>query len=207
MDSYEHSTGIDKLIERLRNKESKAREELIAYTLERLQKLTRRMFRKYPGLKTLEETDDIVQKLVIRLHRMLNELVPENTAAFFRLASQNIRWVLYDLAKSSASKYRPLNSSDLASNDPKNDHRQAVAPEGEPSSLIEWADFYGKINQLPEENRQIFDLLWFQGLSQIEAAKALNMPTRTFTRKWTETKLLIRVLMHNQGPPGEDSSK
>ena len=206
MNPYEHSTGIDKLIERLRNKESKAREELIAYTLERLRKLTRRMFRKYPGLKTLEETDDVVQKLVIRLHRMLNELVPDNTASFFRLASQNIRWVLYDLARSSANKYRPLNSSDMASTDQQNDHRQPIAPDGEPSSLIEWAEFYAKIDQLPEENKQIFDLIWFQGLSQIDAAKALDMPTRTFTRKWTETKLLIRVLMHNQGPPDEGST-
>lgn len=206
MNPYEHSTGIDNLIKRLREKEPKVREELIAYTLERLRKLTRRMFRKYPGLKTLEETDDIVQKLVIRLHRMLDELVPDNTASFFRLASQNIRWVLYDLAKSSASKYRPLNSGDLASSDQHKEHRQLIAPDGEPSSFIEWAEFYAKIEELPMENKQIFDLLWFQGLSQVDAAKALDMPTRTFTRKWTETKLLIRLLMHNQGPPNESSS-
>lgn len=206
MNPYEHSTGIDNLIKRLKEKEPKVREELIAYTLERLRKLTRRMFRKYPGLKTLEETDDIVQKLVIRLHRMLDELVPDNTASFFRLASQNIRWVLYDLAKSSASKYRPLNSGDLASSDRHKEHRQLIAPDGEPSSFIEWAEFYAKIEELPMENKQIFDLLWFQGLSQVDAAKALDMPTRTFTRKWTETKLLIRLLMHNQGPPNESSS-
>lgn len=69
--TFDHSTNIGNLLYRVKSKEPKAKEELIAHSLEHLEKLSRRMFRKYPNLRTLEETDDIVQKLVMRLHKML----------------------------------------------------------------------------------------------------------------------------------------
>lgn len=204
MNQYEHSTNIDIFLHRIRANEPKAKEELISHSMERLQKLSRRMFRKFPKLRTLEETDDVVQKLVIRLHKMLSELIPSDTASYFRLASQNISWVLKDLARSSAAKYKPKNSGDLASTTQREGLLNTKDPNGGPASFAEWADFYEKIEQLPDENLQIFDLLWFQGLSQEDAAKILNMPLRTLARKWMITRVLIKTLLNNQLPEHGD---
>ena len=60
MNEFEHSTRINALLAKLKAKEPKVREELIAHSLERLQRLSRKMFRKHPNLCTLEETDDII---------------------------------------------------------------------------------------------------------------------------------------------------
>ena len=56
MNEFEHSTRINVLLAKLKAKEPKAREELIAHSLERLQRLSRKMFRKHPNLCTLEES-------------------------------------------------------------------------------------------------------------------------------------------------------
>ena len=204
MKSFDHSTNIDNLLKRVKKQEPKAKEELISHSLERLEKLSRRMFRKYPNLRTLEETGDIVQKLVIRLHKMLSELVPEDTKSYFRLASQNLRWVLNDLARSSAAKYRPKNSGDLSSSTARNELLNTKDKAGGPASFAEWADFYEKIENLPDENRQILDLLWFQGLSQEEASQILKIPLRTLARKWMVTRVLIKSLLNNQFPEHGD---
>lgn len=200
MNAYEHSTNIDRLLSRVRAKEPKAREELISHSLERLQKLSRRMFRKHPNLRTLEETDDIVQKLVIRLHKMLNDLCPENTASYFRLSSHNIRWVLKDLARSSAARHKSQSSGEESTSIRRNQLLNKQDPNGGPVNMAQWNDFYEKVEQLPDENKQVFELLWIQGLSQKEAADLLNIPLRTLTRKWMVTRILIRTLLHDEFP-------
>ena len=121
MNEFEHSTRINALLAKLKAKEPKAREELIAHSLDRLQRLSRKMFRKHPNLCTLEETDDITQKLVIRLHKMLDGLVPEDTASYFKLASQNLRWVLQDLARSSIARNQIKNSGDMSTSIKRNE--------------------------------------------------------------------------------------
>jgi RNA polymerase sigma factor (sigma-70 family) len=202
MNEFEHSTRINNLLAQVKAREPKAREELIAHSLERLQRLSRKMFRKYPNLCTLEQTDDIVQKLVIKLHKMLDELVPEDTAGYFKLASQNLRWVLQDLARSNIAKNK--NSGDMSTSVKRNELLNTKDPDGGPSSYAEWSEFYEKIELLPEENKQLFDLLWFQGLSQVEAAKFLKIPLRTLRRRWMITRILIRTLIKNQPPEHGD---
>lgn len=60
MNEFEHSTRINNLLAQVKAKEPKARKELIAHSLDRLQRLSRKMFRKHANLCTLEQTDDIV---------------------------------------------------------------------------------------------------------------------------------------------------
>lgn len=205
MNEFEHSTRINALLAKLKAKEPKAREELIAHSLDRLQRLSRKMFRKHPNLCTLEETDDITQKLVIRLHKMLDGLVPEDTASYFKLASQNLRWVLQDLARSSIARNQIKNSGDMSTSVKRNELLNSKDRDGGPSSYAEWTEFYEKIDLLPEENKQLFDLLWFQGLSQDEAAKFLDIPLRTLARRWMTTRILIRTLINNQTPEHGDN--
>ncbi len=200
MNEFEHSTNINCLLAKIAAKEPKAKEELIAHSLDRLRKLSRKMFRKHPNLCTLEETDDIVQKLVIRIHKTLENLQPEDTASYFKLASQNLRWVLQDLARSSIARNKAKNSGDMSTSTRRGELLNTKDPDGGPSNYAEWTDFYEKINLLPDENKQIFDFLWFQGLSQTEAATVLKIPLRTLSRKWMVTRILIRTLLNDQTP-------
>ena len=66
---------IQKSLDRLRA----ARDELIAVAADRLRLLTRQMLRDYPDVHRWEQTDDVMQKAVLRLCRAL-EAVPGDGA-------------------------------------------------------------------------------------------------------------------------------
>lgn len=53
---------------------------------------------------------------------------------------------------------------------------------------------------LPEEEREIFDLLWYQGLTQAEAANLLNISDRTVKRRWQSARLLLHDRLGGQLP-------
>lgn len=200
MNEFEHSTRINNLLAQVKAKEPKAREELISHSLERLQRLSRKMFRKHPILCNLEQTDDIVQKLVIKLHKILDDLTPEDTSSYFKLASQNIRWILLDLARSGEARHQSKNSDERITLIQKEELLNTKDLNSGPASYAEWTEFYEKLEGLPEENKQLFDLLWFQGLSQADAAKFLGIPLRTLVRKWMTTRIMIQTLFKNQTP-------
>ena len=51
---------------------------------------------------------------------------------------------------------------------------------------------------LPQENREISDLIWLQGLNQKQTAMILGISLRTVIRRWIKTKLEIRRLMDDE---------
>jgi RNA polymerase sigma factor (sigma-70 family) len=44
---------------------------------------------------------------------------------------------------------------------------------------------------LPEEEREVFGLIYYEGLEQLEAAKVLDISERTVRNRWTRAKLLL----------------
>src|SRR6266851_5039265 len=54
----------------------------------------------------------------------------------------------------------------------------------EPSRLAIWSEFHQRVETLPEEEREVFDLLWYQGLTQPEAAALLGISEATLRRRW-----------------------
>ena len=54
----------------------------------------------------------------------------------------------------------------------------------DPANLAAWAEFHAQVEHLPEEQREVFDLLWYQELSQAEAATLLGVSERTVKRRW-----------------------
>jgi RNA polymerase sigma-70 factor (ECF subfamily) len=49
--------------------------------------------------------------------------------------------------------------------------------------LVAWGEFHEQIGRLPEEELEVFDLLWYQGLSHAEAAELLQLSTKTIQRR------------------------
>ena len=99
MSGSDHSTQIERCIDRLRSGDLKARDELLAHAAGRLNRLTRKMLKDYPGVHRWEQTDDVIQNAALRLCRAVAELQPQTAANFFRLAAVQIRRELVDLAR------------------------------------------------------------------------------------------------------------
>ena len=154
------------------------------------------MLRNYPDVEQWESTSFVFQELAIRLHRALREIEIDSAAGFLRLASQHLRWVLLDLSN------RARNAPSLApgGSDAAHPIENHPANTEDPYNLAVWTEVHTQIEALPEDERQIIDLLFYQGLSQPEAAEILGIPLRTLKYKWQKLRIWLGEIL------GGDSS-
>ena len=82
------------------------------------------------------------------------------------------------------------------------DQRDPEDNSGEPSSLAEWTDFHGKVDLLPDAEREVFHLLWYEGLNQEEAAKVLDVTSPPVENRWRNAKIHLQGML-DQGPETE----
>jgi RNA polymerase sigma-70 factor (ECF subfamily) len=68
-----------------------ARDALIEHTCDRLYRLTQRMLRDYQRVKQFEQTDDVFQAALLRLHRALEDVKLSSPEDYYRLAGTQIR--------------------------------------------------------------------------------------------------------------------
>lgn len=192
-------------IDRLRAGDEAARSELINSACERLTRLTRKMLRSYGRVHRWEQTDDVMQNAMMRLYRALGEVKPAGAVDFFRLAALNIRRELLDLAK---HYYGPhghgANYGSMAGNETSNADLPPVhepsAPSADLTNLACWTEFHAQVERLPEEEREVFDLLWYQELSQAEAAALLKVSERTIKRRWASARVLLHQALDGNLP-------
>jgi RNA polymerase sigma-70 factor (ECF subfamily) len=196
---FEPSTdSLQCLLERMNCGDVSARNDLIRYVERRLWRLATKMFQDYVRLGRWEDVEDVLQNALVRLLQALERVKPASVAEFFRLATRNIRWELLDLARhhfgpeglgrNHATK-APGGNSDasapLHADEPGNSTF-------EPSRLAEWAEFHERVKNLPEKEQDVFDLLWYQGLSQAEAASVLKVSIPTIKRYWMAARLRLQ---------------
>ncbi len=196
-----HTDVLGRWLGRLRAGDEAARNEIINHACERLEALTRRMLRHYPRLRRWEQTGDILQNAVLRLHRSLATVRPASPAQFYGLAAAQIRRELTDLARrhfgpQGAAAHH--HTDGFGAND--GPVARAAGPDGEPATLAEWTDFHETVQRLPEAAREIIDLLWYEGLSQAEAAAVLGVTERTVKNRWRSAKLELARLLGERPP-------
>jgi RNA polymerase sigma-70 factor (ECF subfamily) len=205
----DHTAVLGRWLERLRQGDpaaaAEARDEVIHHACGRLEALTRRMLRHYPRLRRWEQTADVLQNALLRLHRSLATVRPDTAAQFYGLAAAQIRRELIDLAR---HHFGPEGAAAHHHTDGDGRPGDAVRvasqqdPAGEPATLDEWTEFHEAVQRLPEPEREVFDLLWYQGLTQGEAATVLGVTERTVKNRWRSAKLELRRML-GEGPSGE----
>jgi len=191
------------LLERLRAGEATAREEMLRHCCDRLRHLTHRMLGRFPGVRRWEQTDDVLQNVLLRLHRALGEVRPATPREFLGLAATLIRRELIDLAR---HHYGPLgaaahhaSAAPIASTGPASALDPADST-NDPGRLAAWREFHEAVAALPGEEREVCDLLWYQGLTQPEAAALLGLSERTLKRRWQGVRLKLFDLLDGKLP-------
>jgi RNA polymerase sigma-70 factor (ECF subfamily) len=179
-----------------------ARDALIRHSCDRLQRLTRKMLRSYPRLRRWEQTDDVFQNAMLRLHRSLSEVKPGSVPEYLGLAATQIRRSLIDLArhhfraKGDAAHHQTddirCERGSLVQNQPDES--------SEPKTIEQWSNFHEHIECLPTQEREVFNLLWYQGLEQAEAARVLGVDARTIRRRWRSARMMIIEAMGGEPP-------
>lgn len=189
---------LDALLTRLNRGDPDAREQLVEASCERLQRLTRRLLDDFPSVRRWESTDDVFQRFVLNLYRSLSEVRPQNGRAFLGLAAVQIRRKLIDLARHYRLENQAYKSSERVSDSELGDAGsvESVAHlTAGPATLQRWTEFHQLVDELPPEEREIMGLLYYQGLSQSEAAEILQVSERTVKRRWREARLKLHQLL------------
>ena len=193
-------------LDRLRGGDPAAWEELLRHSQERLRKLTHRMLSRFPAVHRFEQTDDVLQNVLLRITRMLDRVEVASVRDYLRLAATNIRRELIDLARhisgaegiganqATPPPRRPDQSDQGPANDP------AAESSGDALSLADWTEFHEQVARLSEEEKEVFDLLWYNGLTQEEAAEVLAVSLSTIKRRWQSARLGLMNALGGKSP-------
>ncbi len=188
-------------MQRLRAGDDAVLDELIRHVSGRLQRLTRQMLKSHPAVKRWAQTEDVLQGALVRLLRAVRNVQPNSMRDFFALATQQIRWELIDLARHfygpQGQGTKHATHCDEPDGKPLYDQPD---PTAEPSNLAEWCEFHEKIDELPDEEREVVGLLFYQGLPQAEAAALLNVTVRTVQRRWHAALVKLHQTLQGHWP-------
>jgi len=192
-------TQLQNLIDRSLQGGDTAHEELLFHACDRLLKLTRKMFHSFPQLRRWEQTDDVFQNSMVKLHRALLEVRVESVRHFFNLAAVQIRRELLDLARHHFGPHGDA-ANHHTDGQPADDEGGSLHTIGaEPQDIESWSDFHQQVEQLPPPEQEIVNLVFYDGLTQDEAAKLLGIPTRTFKRRWQALKVKLSEALKSEG--------
>jgi RNA polymerase sigma factor (sigma-70 family) len=153
------------------------------------------LFESYPRLARPPlnlAADDILSALVERLLKALRAVRPHTVRQFFALANRHIRWELNDLS-------RRLDKGLLFV---EMDLDEVPAPASSGSGLSEdGCRMLEAIDQLPDDEREAFDLVRIQGLTHTEASQILGVTPLTVKRRLNRGLRLLANVLSDLQPP------
>jgi RNA polymerase sigma factor (sigma-70 family) len=194
------TSEAEDLLERHRAGDPSAREGLTTLAQGRFVALARAMLRRHPHVRRWEETDDLLQAALVRLHRSLAQVKPESVRHFDNLAAAQIRRELIDLARSYHGPEGLGAKHHTDGTDPGGRLVQVADEAGKPESLESWAAFHEAVDRLPGDEREVVNLLWYDNMTHAQAAEALGVATKTIQRRWASARLMIRDALHGENP-------
>ncbi len=204
-DATDESRELQQLLVRAANGIDGVADELIASAEKRLYELARRMLRSYPRLRRWEQTDDVFQTAALRLHRSLKEVHPETVGEFMGLASTQIRRTLIDLVRHhfgpEGRHARHQSDADGIAfvGQPANSDAEKSADE--PETLEQWLRFHESVELLPEDERVVFEAIWYGNLTQQQVSDLLGISLSTVKRRMRAVRIQLATVLEN-GEPG-----
>jgi RNA polymerase sigma-70 factor (ECF subfamily) len=195
-DSSLKSIQIQGWIDRLRSGDETARDELIRSSCDRLDDLILKMLGRREQVERWDVADEVVQRVALQIYRTLEHVTPESGREFLRLASTSIRRQVVDLPEHFFGA-RGQNTEDTRRPDVNGSNTgntiagQLIEEALDPPRLAAWAELHRRIDDLGDEDREVFELIWYQGLTQGEAADLMGVSRRTMIRRWQTARLRL----------------
>ncbi|HMO16206.1 MAG TPA: sigma-70 family RNA polymerase sigma factor [Pirellulaceae bacterium] len=161
---------------------------------------TSMLFRRYPRLMRHPlnlQSEELLSAIVERLLKAMRSVHPENPRQFFALANRHMRWELNDLARRLDQQAQVLGLHENA----------APSPETSGSTLGSDAiRMLDAIENLPQEEGEVFELIRIQGITQSEAAELLQVSVKTVQRRLNRGLLILSEQLGDLRPLDEEQS-
>jgi RNA polymerase sigma-70 factor (ECF subfamily) len=149
--------------------------ELLEQAVSRLRLLCANfLYKSYPRLTRPPvnlETDELLGGVVAGLLTALRTTRPQTVQQFFALATQHMRWQLNDLARRLDERPAAAALPEAGVAAPPDSTASGLTPDGR--------RMLGAIDGLPEDEREVFDLVGIQGLTHAEAAGVVGISEKT----------------------------
>jgi RNA polymerase sigma-70 factor (ECF subfamily) len=212
--SNEPTAVLQGHLERALNGDAEARQRLLEFTRDRLMRHARSFLHGgYASLEPFEQTDDVIQELYLK--------ILQNQDRFWVNADGEPVRTLAEFFGHTSAWLRDVLCNQLRKAYGRNSNRPAMLPlyggpshprpRHDPSSTTfdaekvqRWTEFHEAVARLPDEFRSVFDLLWYQELSQAEAAAILGVAVPTVKLRWMKARLLVQQALG--GAPFDDTS-
>ena len=139
------------------------------------------------------ETDELLGDVVAGLLTALRKIRPSTVRQFFALANQHMRWQLNDLAH--RLDERPAAAALAESGVAASPASTASGLSADARRILE------VIEGLPEDEREVFELVGIQGLTHAEAAAVVGVSEKTVQRRLNRARLLLAERLADLRPP------
>ena len=143
------------------------------------------------------ETDELLGDVVAGLLAALRKTRPPTVRRFFALANQHMRWQLNDLAHrldNQPAAAAALAESGVAASTASS--ASGLSPDGR--------RMLAAIDGLPEDEREVFDLVGIQGLTHGEAATVVGVSEKTVQRRLNRARLLLAEQLADLRPQRDE---
>jgi RNA polymerase sigma factor (sigma-70 family) len=175
---------LQALLDRMNQGDRAARREVLERACERLRRLAGTMLAgSFPALTAHHELDSVVHETWLRLLQALDQTEPPTVADFFRLAAHKVRQVLLDMAdrhRRRAAREGPGLGGGSAFGGFASVGGQTL----DPARLALWSEFHAQVANLPEDERQVFELHYYLELPQAQIAQMLGLHPRKVSYLW-----------------------
>jgi len=143
------------------------------------------LHRSYPRLlrgPVNLQSEEMLSAVVERLIKALRNARPGNVRQFFHIANQHMRWELNGVARRFDEQAHAV---EMGEDEP-------ASPEQSTSQLGPTAQrVLQAVEELPEDEREAFELVRIQGMTLLEAASLLGVSDRTVMRRANRAQLLL----------------
>lgn len=182
-------------LERMRDGDRAAEDELLRSVCGRLERLTHKMLKKVPNAQRWVEAEDVLQNALLRLMRALKQHKPSSMRDFFGLAAELIRRELIDLARHyyGPHGYGTHHAERLREGDSSVINFEPPEQADDPEELERWCAFHEAVADLPTEEREVVGLIFYNGWTQVQVAELFQLAERTIRRRWDSALAKLRL--------------
>jgi RNA polymerase sigma-70 factor (ECF subfamily) len=135
--------------------------------------------------------EELLSAVVDRLLHALREVRPTNVRQFFALANRHMRWELNDLARRLDKETAAVELNEAWVESPASDDSE-LSPNAH--------RILDAVERLPDDEREAFDLIRIQNLTQPEAAEILGVSESTLRRRLLRGLLLLTQQLSDLDP-------
>jgi RNA polymerase sigma-70 factor (ECF subfamily) len=157
------------------------------------------LYKGYPRLTRPPvnlETDELLGGVVAGLLRALRTTRPPTVRQFFGLANQHMRWQLNDLARRLDEQAAAAALPEAGVAAPASSTASGLTPDGR--------RMLGAIEGLPEDEREVFELVGIQGLTHAEASAVVGVCQKTVQRRLNRARLLLAEQLADLRPQRDE---